>query len=120
MHPPLPPNVRRLLAARAARSLGQGAMVASFTLYLQALGFSGTAIGTVLMAGLLFGALLTLIIGPWSDRTSRRALLLGYEVTAALAALAAMLAPNLAVLIVAATIGGFGRGANGAAGPFSP
>ncbi len=95
-------------------------MVASFTLYLQALGFSGTAIGTVLMAGLLFGALLTLIIGPWSDRTSRRALLLGYEVTAALAALAAMLAPNLAVLIVAATIGGFGRGANGAAGPFSP
>ncbi|MGA8095700.1 MAG: MFS transporter [Steroidobacteraceae bacterium] len=116
----MPPNVRRLLAARAARSLGQGAMVASFTLYLQALGFSGTAIGTVLMAGLLFGALLTLIIGPWSDRTSRRALLLGYEVTAALAALAAMLAPNLAVLIVAATIGGFGRGANGAAGPFSP
>jgi MFS family permease len=95
-------------------------MVASFTLYLQALGFSGTAIGTVLMAGLLFGALLTLIIGPLSDRTSRRALLLGYEVAAALAALAAMLAPNLAVLITAATVGGFGRGANGAAGPFSP
>jgi MFS family permease len=116
----LPPNIRRLLAARAARSLGQGAMVASFTLYLQALGFSGTAIGTVLMAGLLFGALLTLIIGPLSDRMSRRGLLLGYEIAAALAALAAMLAPNLAVLIVAATVGGFGRGANGAAGPFSP
>lgn len=95
-------------------------MVASFTLYLQALGFSGTAIGTVLMAGLIFGAVLTLIIGPLSDRMSRRALLLGYEVSAALAALAAMLAPNLAVLIVAATVGGFGRGANGAAGPFSP
>ena len=95
-------------------------MVASFTLYLQALGFSGTAIGTVLMAGLLFGALLTLIIGPLSDRVSRRGLLLGYEVAAALAALAAMFAPNLAVLIVAATVGGFGRGANGAAGPFSP
>jgi len=116
----LPPNVRRLLAARAARSLGQGATVASFSLYLQALGFSGTAIGTVLMAGLLFGALLTLIIGPVSDRGSRRALLLGYEVVAALAALAAMLAPNLGVLIAASTIGGFGRGANGAAGPFSP
>jgi MFS family permease len=95
-------------------------MVASFTLYLHALGFSGTAIGTVLMAGLLFGALLTLIIGPVSDRVSRRALLLGYEVAAGLAALTAMLAPNLAVLIVAATVGGFGRGANGAAGPFSP
>jgi MFS family permease len=116
----LPPNVKRLLAARAARSLGQGAMVAGFTLYLQALGFSGTAIGAVLMAGLLFGATLTIIIGPLSDRVSRRALLLSYEVAAALAALAAMLAPNLAVLIVAATVGGFGRGANGAAGPFSP
>jgi MFS family permease len=95
-------------------------MVASFTLYLQALGFSGMAIGAVLMAALLFGAALTIIIGPLSDRTSRRALLLGYEVSAALAALAAMLAPNLGVLLVAAVVGGFGRGANGAAGPFSP
>ncbi|HEY6517094.1 MAG TPA: MFS transporter [Steroidobacteraceae bacterium] len=120
MHPPLPFNVRRLLAARAARSLGQGATIASFSLYLEALGFKGTAIGAVLMAGLLFGALLTLVVGPLSDRTSRRALLLGYEVAAALAALAAMLAPNLGVLIAAATVAGFGRGANGAAGPFSP
>jgi MFS family permease len=116
----LPHNVRRLLAARAARSLGQGATVASFTLYLQALGFNGAAIGTVLMAGLLFGALLTLIIGPLSDRVSRRALLIGYEIAAALAALAAMLLPDMSVLIVAATVAGFGRGANGAAGPFSP
>ncbi|HEY1889130.1 MAG TPA: MFS transporter [Steroidobacteraceae bacterium] len=120
MHPPLPFNVRRLLAARAARSLGQGATIASFSLYLHALGFNGAAIGAVLMAGLLFGALLTLVVGPLSDRTSRRALLLGYEVAAALAALAAMLAPNLGVLIAAATVAGFGRGANGAAGPFSP
>jgi MFS family permease len=109
-----------LLAARAARSLGQGATIASFSLYLQALGFSGAAIGAVLMAGLLFGALLTLVVGPLSDRASRRALLLGYEVAAALAALVAMLAPNLGVLIAAATVAGFGRGANGAAGPFSP
>ncbi|MGH8297609.1 MAG: MFS transporter, partial [Steroidobacteraceae bacterium] len=120
MHPTLPPNVRRLLAARAARSLGQGATVASFALYLQALGFSGAAIGLVLMAGLLFGALLTLVIGPLSDKVSRRALLIGYEIAAALAALAAMLAPDMTVLIAAATVAGFGRGANGAAGPFSP
>jgi MFS family permease len=118
--PPLPPNVRRLLAARAARSLGQGATFASFSLYLHALGLGGAAIGTVLMAGLLFGALLTSIIGPLSDKVSRRALLIGYEIAAALAALAAMLAPDLAVLIIAATVGAFGRGANGAAGPFSP
>ena len=116
----LPRNVRLLLAARTARSVGQGATVASFSLYLHALGYSGAAIGTVLMAGLLFGALMTLIVGPLSDRRGRRGLLLGYEVAAALAALAAMLSRNEAVLIAAATVAGFGRGANGAAGPFAP
>jgi MFS family permease len=120
VNPPLPPNVRRLLAARAARSVGQGATIASFSLYLQALGLSGAAIGTVLMAGLLFGAVMTSIVGPLSDKVSRRALLIGYEIAAALAALIAMLAPDVKVLLVAATVAGFGRGANGAAGPFSP
>ena len=117
---PLPRNVRLLLAARAARSVGQGVTVASFTLYLHALGYSGAAIGTVLMAGLLFGALMTLIVGPLSDRRGRRALLLGYEAAAALAALAAALSRSEWVLIGAATVAGFGRGANGAAGPFAP
>ncbi|MGC8521695.1 MAG: MFS transporter [Steroidobacteraceae bacterium] len=116
----LPHNVRCLLAARATRSIGQGATVASFSLYLHALGFGGTAIGVILMAGLAFGALLTLIIGPLSDRLSRRRLLIGYELAAAAAALAAIVTPNEAVLIAAATLAGFGRGANGAAGPFSP
>ncbi len=116
----LPPNVRLLMATRTARSVGQGATVASFSLYLHALNYSGTAIGTVLMTGLLFGALMTLIVGPLSDRHSRRCLLLAYEVVAAAAALTAVLTRNHAVLIVAATVAGFGRGANGAAGPFGP
>jgi MFS family permease len=113
-------NVRLLLAARSARSLGQGVTVASFSLYLHALGYSGAAIGTVLMAGLMFGAVLTAIVGPLSDRRSQKRLLLGYEIAASLAALAAMLSRNEAILIFAATIAGFGRGANGAAGPFAP
>lgn len=113
-------TVRLLLASRAARSLGQGVTVVSFTLYLRALGYSGGAIGTVLMAGLLFGALLTAVVGPLSDRKGRRHLLLMYEAAAALAALGAAVSANEAVLIVAATVAGFGRGANGAAGPFSP
>ena len=113
-------NVRLLLGARLARSIGQGVTVASFTLYLHALGYTGAAIGAVLMAGLAFGALLTAVVGPVSDRRGRRGLLLGYELAAALAALAAMLLPNEIVLIVAATVAGFGRGANGAAGPFAP
>jgi MFS family permease len=116
----LPPNVRLLLGARAVRSIGQGTMVVSFALYLNRLGYHGAQIGLVLMAGLLFGAVLTSVVGPLSDRRGRRALLLIYECSAALAALAALLSANEPVLIAAATIGGFGRGANGAAGPFSP
>lgn len=117
---PFPPNVRLLLAARAMRSIGQGVTVASFSLYLHALGYSGAAIGGVLMAGLVFGAALTAVVGPLSDRRGRRGLLLIYEVSAAVAALAVMVTRNDAVLVVAATIAGFGRGANGAAGPFAP
>ena len=105
--PRLPRNVHLLMAARTARSVGQGATVASFSLYLHALHYSGAAIGMVLMAGLLFGALMTLIVGPLSDRRGSRGLLLGYEVAAAVAALAAVLSQVEAVLIVAATVAGW-------------
>jgi MFS family permease len=117
---PFPPNVRLLLGARTVRSIGQGVTVASFSLYLHALGYSGAAIGGVLMAGLVFGAALTAVVGPLSDHRGRRGLLLIYETSAAVAALAAMLTRNDAVLVLAATVAGFGRGANGAAGPFAP
>lgn len=116
----LPRSVRLLIGMRASRSVGQGAMVAAFTLYLHALGWSGTAIGAVLMAALLFGTLLTIIVGPLSDRGGRRAFLLGYDAVQALVALVAMLTTTPWLLITAAVIGGFGRGANGSAGPFSP
>lgn len=118
--PPLPRNVRLLIGMRAVRSVGQGAMVAAFTLYLHALGWSGTAIGAVLMGALLFGTLLTIIVGPLSDRGGRRTFLLGYDLVQALVALIAMTTTTPWLLVVAAVIGGFGRGANGSAGPFSP
>jgi MFS family permease len=115
-----PLDVRLLQMSRLARSIGQGVTVASFSLYLHALGYGGAAIGAVLMAGLTFGAALTAIVGPLSDRMSRRRMLLAYEALAAAAALAAMLSTDHVVLILAATVAGFGRGANGAAGPFAP
>ena len=87
----LPRNVRLLIGMRAARSLGQGAMVAAFALYLHALGWTATAIGAVLMGALLFGTLLTIIVGPLSDRGGRRAFLLGYDALQTLVALVAML-----------------------------
>ena len=116
----LPRDVRVLMAARAARSFGQGAMVAAFALYLHALGFTASAIGAVLTAGMLFGAVLTAVVGPLSDRRGRRGLLLAYEAMTVVAAAAALATTDVHVLVVAAVIGGFGRGANGAAGPFAP
>ena len=115
-----PRNIRLLIVSRFARSVGQGVTVASFALYLHALGFDGTVIGAVLTAGLIFGAALTAIVGPLSDRNSRRVMLLLYEVASGCAALAVVLTSSEAVLIAAAIIAGFGRGANGAAGPFAP
>ena len=116
----LPRDVRVLMAARGARSFGQGAMVASFALYLAALHFSASAIGAVLAAGALFGALLTAVVGPLSDRRGRRGLLLAYEVMTVGAAATVLATTDARVLVTAAVIGGFGRGANGSAGPFAP
>jgi hypothetical protein len=46
----LHPITRRLLLTRSVRSIGQGALVVDFALYLHALHWSGLAIGLVLSA----------------------------------------------------------------------
>jgi MFS family permease len=114
------PTVRRLIAARAARSVGQGALVAAFTLYLHSLGWSAPAIGATLSAALVGGAALTVVVGPLSDRRGRRSFLLAYEALQAAAALVALCTAWPPALVAGAMIGGFGRGANGSAGPFAP
>ena len=116
----LPRNVRLLIGMRAARSFGQGAMVAAFALYLHALGWSAPAIGAVLMAALLVGSALSMVVGPLSDRRGPRGFLLGYEAVQAVAALVALFTTVPWLLAAAAIAGGFGRGANGSAGPFAP
>ncbi|TAM87523.1 MAG: MFS transporter [Candidimonas sp.] len=116
----LPRNVRLLIGARAARSVGQGALVAAFTLYLDAIGWSASSIGAVLGSALLFSTLLTAIAGPLSDRGHRRTFLLGYDLVQVLVAFIALTTTTPWLLIGAAVIGGFGRGGNGSAGPFSP
>ncbi len=109
------------MGIRAARSLGQGALVAAFTLYLHALGWHAAAIGATLSAALLVGAVLTLGIGPLSDRIGgRRRFLLLYELMQTGAALLAFSSTRPELLVLAAILGGFGRGANGSAGPFGP
>ncbi|OYV29852.1 MAG: MFS transporter [Thiomonas sp. 20-64-9] len=114
------PAAQRIILARTARSIGQGALVAAFTLYLHALQWNAPQIGAVLSGGLLIGAALTLWIGPLSDRTGRRRFLLGYELVMVACAAVAFVTATPWLLVPAALLGSFGRGANGAAGPFGP
>lgn len=116
----LPGVTRRLLLARFFRSVGQGALAVDFALYLHALGWSGAAIGGVLAGGGLFGACLALGVGLVGDRTKRKPMVQFYQLLVLVCGLVAMVTAQPALLIATAVLGGFGRGANGAAGPFSP
>jgi MFS family permease len=109
-----------LIAARTVRSIGQGVLVVDFVLYLRALHWSATTIGGVLTAALLFGVVLTAIVGPLSDHLGRKPMLIVFEFTQVLATLAALASSNSWIIIAAAITGQFGRGGNGAAGPFAP
>jgi len=115
-----PVEVRRLIGIRALRAVAQGALSVDFVLYLDALHWSGSAIGILLTAQGLLGAALMMAIGPLSDRVGRRSPLIVYEVLTAIGAILIVLDPAAAVLVAASMVLGFGRGANGSAGPFSP
>ena len=116
----LAPATRRLLAARFWRSISQGALVVDLALYLHALGWPGTSIGMVLTGGGLLGAALTMVVGVTSDRLRRKPFLLAYEGLSCACALVALSTSQPLLLSAAIVLAGFGRGANGAAGPFSP
>ncbi|HUX61652.1 MAG TPA: MFS transporter [Ignavibacteriaceae bacterium] len=116
----LHPTTKRLVLARAFRSVGQGALVVDLALYLHALGWNGFHIGLVLSAAGLFGAFLSLGVGVASDRMRRRPFLLVYESIVFVCSIAAFLTAQSVILSITIIAAGFGRGANGAAGPFSP
>lgn len=111
---------KRLLAARLIRSIGQGALAVDFALYLNALHWSGFAIGallTVTGVGYTFGSIAS---GTVSDRIGRKGLILIYDFSLIGVGLLAASFQTTWVIVVCAMLGGFGRGGNGSAGPFSP
>jgi MFS family permease len=117
---PLDRKARRLIAARGIRGVGQGILVVDFTLYLRALSWPAASIGALFAASMVFSVVLTLVLGPLSDRLGRKRFLLGYEAAQIAAALVALSSSRPLWLGLAAIVGGYGRGANGAMGPFSP
>lgn len=116
----LHPTTKRLLLARCLRSLGQGLLVVDFALYLHVLGWNAVAIGLLFTGSSLFGAFFSLFVGLSSDRFRRRPFLLIYEAIVLTAGIAALISAQPLILSGAAIVAGFGRGAGGAAGPFSP
>jgi MFS family permease len=118
--PPIRREAKCLMGARMARSVAQGALVVDFALYVTKLGWSATFLGVVFALAILFAVLLTAMIGPASDRLGRKGFVLAYEAISIVAALLGLLSQSPVLLAFAAIIGGFGRGANGAAGPFAP
>lgn len=116
----LHPTTRRLLAARAVRSIAQGALVVDLSLYMHALHWSGLEIGLTLTAGGLLAAAFSMLIGVVSDRFKRKPFLLANEGLTVLCGLAPLVSAIPAALAAAAIVGGFGRGRAGSAGPFAP
>lgn len=116
----LPPAARGLIGARFIRSVAQGALVVDFLLYLRALGWTATAIGGLLTAIGVAGAAIVLVSGVGSDRIGRRPVLLFYQIAMVAGTIAVLAHPATWVLTAVAVTLGFGRGANGSAGPFGP
>ena len=94
--------------------------MADLSLYLHALGWSGLGIGLTFTAAGLGAALLSLVIGRLSDRSRRKPYLLAYEALTVLCGLTPLLSTSTPLLVTAIVLGSFGRGLNGAAGPFGP
>lgn len=116
----IPPIARGLIAVRVVRSIGQGMLGVDFVLYLHALGWNAAAIGGLLSASAIVGAALILAVGPLSDRFGRRPFLLVYQILMVFGTALILWIPGPFVLGAVATVLGFGRGANGTAGPFGP
>lgn len=113
-------TVLHLQIARVLRSISQGIAIVDMTLYLKDLNWSAAAIGGVLSLAGIVGAVLILIVGIMSDKLGRKPFLLTYETITSLAALLMILTTNPIVLTVVIALTSFGRGQNGAAGPFMP
>ncbi|GMA60164.1 MFS transporter [Alicyclobacillus fastidiosus] len=113
-------TVLHLQLARLLRSISQGIAIVDLALYLKDLHWSAKEIGGVLSAAGVAGAVLILFVGVLSDRYGRKRFLLVYELLTAISALLMVFTESSPLIAVIIVLTGFGRGQNGAAGPFTP
>lgn len=98
----IPLVARSLMTIRFLRSVSQGALAVDFVLYLHAMHWSAAAIGLLLMASGLTGALLSIVVGLISDQYGRKPFLLFYEAGLVLGTLLIVFTHLRIVLIVVA------------------
>lgn len=114
------PTTRRLLASRFTRSVGQGVLIVDLALYLNALGWSGAAIGLTFSGAGFFAAFGSIAVGVVTDRLRRKPFLIYNEGLTLICGLLLVFGLQPWLLITAIVLAGFGRGQAGSAGPFSP
>ncbi len=105
--------VARLQATRFIRSVGQGALIVLFTLYLSDLGWNAASIGILFSASGLLGAVLGWFVGLASDRTKRKPFVLAYETLAIVAGVLLFFTDHAVALAAACLLLGFGHSQSG-------
>ena len=113
-------NLRVILGARIAMSVGRAVASVVTALYLAAIGFSAVRIGALFVAVTVTSALMSSTVGLLADRLGRRPFLVAVPLVAAGAGLAFAFTRDTAVLFVAAALGSFGRGSGAGAGNVGP
>jgi MFS family permease len=108
---------RRILAARALRNFAYGFASVLLGIYLEALGYTATHVGGVLMATLLGSALLSLLFAAVADRWGRRRVLAGSAGLMACTGVIYALGAPYPVLVLGALTGTLGA-TSGEIGPF--
>ncbi len=113
-------NLKVVLAARAAMSVGRAIAAVVTALYLADIGFSAIEIGVLFVGVTAVSALMSTAIGLLADRLGRKPFLVVVPLLAAGAAVAYAEVRVTAVLFVAAALGSFGRGSGAGAGNVGP
>ncbi|QAY66525.1 MFS transporter [Paenibacillus protaetiae] len=114
------PTLRKLQTAAFMRSICQGIAVVVTSLYLKELGWSGGAIGGLLIAAGLFRTIMTTFAGTWNSLLGPRKLLLLAEAVTAAAGITAACTRSSSLLCAAIIAAGFGMGHTGSSGPAGP
>lgn len=113
-------NLTVIVVARLFMSTSRALAGVLMPVYLALIGFSAFQLGELALAVGLATAVLSTAIGLTSDRTGRKPFLIVVPLLAAMAGVVFAISRNPVVLVVAASIGSFGRGAGASAGMVGP